>query len=428
MTRAYPKLTSLGSFGTYPKEVGDKFRAYQAQSEARPCSFHLYDFGAPLDESREALEDLVNAPRDTVVFVGNATEGVNTVFRNLQWNEDGKDVIIFFSTIYEACAKVADFVVDYFGTSRVTSKEIQLQYPLEDDEIIQRFRNTVAEIEAAGKRARVCVFDVVSSKPGVVFPWEKLCKVCKELGVLSLVDGAQGVGMVKLDLSKADPDFFTSNCHKWLFVPRGCAMFYVPKRNQHLITTTLATSHGYVPKTAQRDTPLPPKAKSLFVSNFEFTGTKDVSGYLAVKDAIAWRRDVCGGEEMILAYLWALNKRGTKHVAEKLGTKVLENSKGTLTNCGLGNVALPVWIGETKGGEAQDGDALIAENEITMVKQWMFRAMMDEYKTFMMLYAIGDRLFVRISAQIYLDMKDYEFAAKVLGDLCSRVAAGEYKK
>jgi selenocysteine lyase/cysteine desulfurase len=274
-----------------------------------------------LDESREALEDLVNAPRNTVVFVGNATEGVNTVFRNLQWNEDGKDVIIFFSTIYEACAKITDFVVDYFGTSRVVSKEIQLQYPLEDDEIIQRFRNAVAEVEAEGKRARICVFDVVSSKPGVVFPWEELCKVCEELGVLSLVDGAQGVGMVRLDLTKADPDFFTSNCHKWLFVPRGCAMFYVPKRNQHLIATTLATSHGYVPKTAQRGTPLPPKAKSPFVSNFEFTGTKDVSGYLAVKDAIAWRRDTCGGEERILAYLWDLNKRGTKHVAEKLETK-----------------------------------------------------------------------------------------------------------
>lgn len=106
----------------------------------------------------------------------------------------------------------------------------------------------------------------------------------------------------------------------------------------------------------------------------------------------------------------------------------MENSKETLTNCGLGNVALPVWIGEEKGAEAQDGDALIAESDVTVVKQWMFRVMMDEYKTFMMLYAIGNRLFVRISAQIYLDMKDYEFAARVLGDICSRVAGGEYKK
>lgn len=396
------------------------------QSEARPCSFALYDYATPLDASRKALETLVNAPPETVVLVGNATEGVNTVFRNLRWNQDGKDVILFFSTIYEACAKITDYVVDYNGAGTVNSKEIHLDYPLEDAEIIQRFRKAVAEVQAEGKRARVCVFDVVSSKPGIVFPWEEMCKVCKELGVLSLVDGAQGIGMVDLDLQKADPDFFTSNCHKWLFVPRGCAMFYVPVRNQHMIETTLATSHGYVPKTANRGTPLPPNGRSAFVSNFQFTGTRDLSGFLAVKDAIAWRRDACGGEERIRAYIWDLNKRGTKLVAEKLGTTVLENSKGTLTNCGMGNVALPIWIGE--GKDAKAGDAVIAEGDVTAVKQFMFRVMMDEYSTFMMLFTIGDRLWVRISAQIYLDIKDYEFAAKVLEVACKRVAAGEYKK
>jgi hercynylcysteine S-oxide lyase len=53
-----------------------------------------------LDESRAAVAKLIDAPAETVVFVPNATTGVNTVLRNLQWNEDGKDEILYFNTIY----------------------------------------------------------------------------------------------------------------------------------------------------------------------------------------------------------------------------------------------------------------------------------------------------------------------------------------
>lgn len=379
-----------------------------------------------LDESCKAVSKLVNAPEDTVVFVANATEAVNTVFRNMVWNEDGKDVIVFFSTIYQACAKVADFNVDYFGANRVGTKEIPLNYPVEDDEIIQLFRDAVAEIQKEGKRARICIFDVVSSNPGLVFPWERMCAVCKELGVLSMVDGAQGVGMVKLDLAAADPDFFTSNCHKWLHVPRGCAFFYCPIRNQHMIVTTLATSHGYTPKTSTRTNPLPPSTKSAFVSNFTFAGSKDRSQDLVTKDAIAWRRDVCGGEDRILAYLWDLNKTGSKYVAEQLGTEVLENKKGTLTNCAMANVGMSIWVGE-KGAGAKEDDIVVPKEDAAEVRGWMMKTMTDEYQTLMPLFTIGNRFWARISAQIYLDLDDYKYGAKVLKELTERVGRGDHK-
>ncbi|KAM3524960.1 hypothetical protein NHJ13051_004261 [Beauveria bassiana] len=433
-----------GSYGTMPLEIREKFRAYQDLSEAAPDKFIRYDQGILLDESRQAVAELVDAPADTVVFVTNATEAVNTVYRNMKWNDDGKDVIIFFSTIYPACAKIADYMVDYFGTARVGIHEIALHYPLEDEEIIQQFRDAVAEIEKQGKRARICTFDVVSSNPGLVFPWEEMCKACKQLGVLSMVDGAQGIGMVKLNLTAADPDFFTSNCHKWLHVPRGCAILYCPLRNQHLVPTTLATSHGYTPQTTVRRDVLPPNTKNQFVRTFELIATKDRSQEIVTKDAIAWRRDVCGGEERIMAYLWDLNKRGCRRVAEQLKTWMLENKKGTLTNCAMGNIALPIrWQGETGAGGgsdgggdgggggggdgAQEGDVVVPEDDAAQVRTWMMKTMKDEYSTLMPLFAMGDRMWVRISAQIYLDMKDYDYGAKVLGELVARVAKGEYK-
>ncbi|OAQ75242.1 cysteine desulfurylase [Purpureocillium lilacinum] len=413
-----------GSFGTLPKAVLARLRHYQDAAEARPDSFIRYDYPKLLDESRVAVAALVNAPVETVVFVSNATEGVNTVIKNLAWNDDAKDVILTFSTAYEACAKVADYIVDSTG-GKVEHREITIDYPLEDEEILQAFREAVKAVEKDGKRARVCIFDVVSSRPGVAFPYIDMIKVCKELGVISMVDGAQGIGMVPLDLTNADPDFFVSNCHKWLHVPRGCAIFYVPVRNQHLIPTTLATSHGYIPKSIARGSPLPPSAKGQFVNNFEFVGTKDNGPYLCVKDGIAWRRDVLGGEDKILAYLWDLNKKGIKYVADVLGTEILENSKGTMTNCSMANVALPIWIGE-KGRGAKESDAVVATQDQGTAFQWMSRTMVDDYKTFMSLFVLGNRYWIRISASVYLDMADYEVAGKVLKELSARVAKKEY--
>ncbi|KFH43156.1 putative aminotransferase-like protein [Hapsidospora chrysogenum ATCC 11550] len=423
-----------GSFGSYPLVIRDKRRQYEDLTELQPDTFIRRRLHQLIDESREAVAKIINAPPETVVFVGNATEGVNTVLRNLVWNKDGKDVIIGFNTMYDACARAEDFVVDYFD-GRVAVREISLNYPLEDEEIISLFRDEVKKVEAEGKRARAALFDVVSSNPGLVFPWETMVAVCRELGVQSIVDGAQGIGMVHIDIEATNPDFFVSNCHKWLHVPRGCAVFHVPVRNQHLIPTTLATSRGYIPRNTSREgrtQPMPDGGgKNHFVRNFEWVGTRDDSPYLCVKDSIAWRRDVLGGENRIISYLWDLNKRGTKHVADALGTRYLENKKGTLTNCGMGNVALPLWVGdkgrERAKEEGVDDPVVLTPEEAPKAFNWFQARLMDEYKTFMAVWIRWDRFWVRISAQVYLDIQDYEWAANVLKELSERVARGEFR-
>ncbi|EKJ77845.1 hypothetical protein FPSE_01938 [Fusarium pseudograminearum CS3096] len=412
-----------GSFGTYPKAVQAKFREYQDASEARPDPFIRYEYPKLLDESRAAVAKIINAPVDTVVFVPNATTGVNTVFRNLKWNEDGKDVIISFSTIYEACGKVADYLVDYYD-EKVTHREVQLEYPLDDAEIIKKFEDAVKKIEDDGKRARICTFDVVSSRPGVVFPWKEMIKTCRKLNVLSMVDGAQGIGMVKLDMASTDPDFFVSNCHKWLHVPRGCAVFYVPLRNQELLPTTLGTSHGYIPRLVHRTTPLPPSKKSRFVTNFEFVGTLDNSPYLCVKDAIKWREEALGGEDAILEYLWDLNKKGSELVAKKLGTTYMENSTGTMRNCAMANIALPMWSAQ----EGKEGEFVVSAEETQTAFQWILNTLISDYKTFVSLFLHGGRFWIRTSAQVYLGIEDYEWLGGVLKELCERVAKKEYLK
>jgi selenocysteine lyase/cysteine desulfurase len=342
------------------------------------------------------------------------------VLKALEWNEDGKDEILYFSTIYGGCGKTVDFIVDS-NRGLVGSREVGIEYPIEDEEIVRRFREAVGECEKAGKRARIAIFDVVTSMPGVRFPFEETIKVCKEFGVLSLVDGAQGVGMVDLNLGDLEPDFFVSNCHKWLHCPRGCAVFHVPVKNQGLIRTTLATSHGYVSRSSTRPNPLPPSKKGRFVNEFQFVGTVDNAPFLCVKDAIQWRKEVLGGEAKILDYQRTLARQGGKKVADMLGTVVLENKKGTLTDCAMVNVALPLVIeGGASGVVGGREDIKIPREKAMQVTNWLLDTMMKDYNTFMALCVHQDRWWVRLSAQVYLDMEDFDWAGVTLKELCER--------
>lgn len=404
-----------GSYGAMSRYVREKQLEYQNRAESRPDQYIRYEYPEALDASRTALAGHLNVPANTVVFAANATTAFNIVLRNISWAADGKDEIISFSTIFGACNSTVEYIVDT-NPGLVSSRTILLAYPLEDDEILTLFREAVTLAHAEGKRPRVAVYDVVSSQPGVRFPFEALTAACRELGVLSLVDGAQGVGMIELDLTALDADFFLSNCHKWLHTPRGCAFLHVPFRNQGLIRSTLPTGRGYVPlRVAEKQTQVPAEeagVKSAWVRSFDFIGALDNSQPVVVKDALQWREEVLGGEERIRQYLWWLAKEGGKKTAEILGTEVIDNKTGTLTNCAMANVWLPV-----KSADVQDG-----------VLAWAQELLVKEYKTFMSLSQHNGQWYTRLSAGVYLDLEDFEWAGKVLKEVCERALKEKARK
>ncbi|KAL0944986.1 aminotransferase family protein [Colletotrichum truncatum] len=424
---AYHNLNQ-GSFGTYPRPIQHALRSYQDKAEARPDQFIRYTYHDHLRESRQALADLLHAPLSTIVLVPNATTGINTVLRNLTWNSDGLDEVLYFTTVYGSCGKTIDYIVDTHP-GLVSTRAITLTYPLEDEEIVALFRESVATSNKEGKRPRICLFDTVSSLPGVRFPFEAMVAACRELGVTSLVDGAQGVGMLPLDLSALDPDYFVSNCHKWLHVPRSCAVFYVPERNQHHMVSTVPTSHGYVPRSGgPRFNPLPVSKDSAFVMNFGFVGTLDNSPYLCVKDAIEWRKSI-GGEDKIIEYIWTLAKEGGKKAADILGTFIMDNKAETMTKCGMVNVALPMVASEDAEtpSTGPDGTITVPQKEAVPIGQWILETLVQEYQTFVAVFCHNGRWYTRLSAQIYLEQEDFEWIAHTMKEICQRVGKHEYK-
>lgn len=346
---------------------------------------------------------------------------MNIVLRNIVY-EPG-DVIIMCPTIYGACEKTVEYITE---TTPAESYKIEYTYPVSDDELCRNFEQAVSAIRDEGKKPKLAIFDTIVSMPGLRMPFERLTKLCKQYEILSCIDGAHGIGHIPLDLSALDPDFFFSNCHKWLHVPRGCAAFYVPERNQHLMRSTLPTSHGFVPLPAEGkiiNNPLPPSAKSEFVTNFEFVGTLDNAPYLCIPTALEWRSNMTWkdkrGEEAIMSYCLSLAREAGKTVSNLLGTDVMENTEGTLGICNFSNVRLPLSYAEVAGGDHATA---------VRVAQWIAKVQVEEYNTFIAVFFYADSWFVRLSSQVYLTIEDFEWAGGVLKEICERVRRGDWKQ
>lgn len=394
---------TTGSFGTYPKEVRQVFRYYQERSEARPDAFVRYEYRAHLlRESRDAIAEYLNVPAECCVYVPNASTGFDTILHNLNYKPG--DVIIGFPWIYESCANTVQYITE---TTSAEFKQINVPHPATDEWICDAFEQTVKELLALGKNPKVAVFDTVTSLPALRMPFERLTELCRSYGILSLIDGAHGVGMIPLQLQQLDADFFVSNCHKWFYTPRACAVMYIPPRNQHLLRVTFPTGPGFVPFPSEEHdrTRIP----NNFVTNFSSLGTRDETPYLCVRAAMEWRAKLVWkekrGEEAAMAYMHYLADQGGLIVAAILGTEVLQLRKASP----MTNVRLPL---------SMEGLAWRKASDPSEIFSWIMKEMMLRFDTAINITWYCGAFWARLSAQVYLTLEDFEALGTHLKTIC----------
>ncbi|KAE8137458.1 pyridoxal phosphate-dependent transferase [Aspergillus pseudotamarii] len=392
-----------GSFGAIPRCIRKCLHEKQDLVESSPDSFIRFDYAKHLLESRTAIATLVKAPVQSIALVPNATTGIDTILRNLEYSRG--DYILTFSTVYGAAERTALHLSEVTG---VQIANIPITYPMSDADILLLFLATVQNIGA--DQIKVAVFDTISFEPGVRMPFEALVQACRERNILSCVDGAHCIGQIPINLESLDPDFFVSNLHKWLFVPRGCAVLYVPPRNQALIRTTFPTSWGFTPRsTICRCQFQQSSDQSAFERLFESVGTMDYSPFLCVAEALRFRKQI-GGENAIMLYNSQLAREGGRIMAQILGTDVLDNAESTLTRgLSMVNVQLPLHLKRLPGKETVD---------------WICRTLVSEYHTFTPVFIHGHKIWTRVSAQVYLELDDFVFLGHIFKDICDRVKGG----
>ena len=215
---------------------------------------------------------------------------------------------------------------------------------------------------------------------------------------------------------------------RWLHTPRGCAIFYVPFRNQHLIRSTIPTSKGFCtsPKDGVDGISTVAQEPGRFGDLFKWAATVDQTPYLTVPEAIKFRNDICGGETVIREYCFNLARDGGQLIANLLGTETMPTSREGSNQCCLTNVRLPLLFSRQESLAVDANDTLDASNGENVVT-WLQECAMCEYNTWVPAKFYGGAVWVRLSAQIYLELKDFEWAGGVLKDLCVRAQRGEWR-
>ncbi len=439
-----------GSYGTFPTAVADVRAQMLAEHEARAEIHKRLTSPRLVREAREALLPLLSphVHLDEVVFVTNATTGVNVVLNNLaaRWSADAGDAVFYFTPIYAACHKTL-LHLDVVGRLHAVEVPVAIPADLADNGAIleKKLRDAAAAATARGLKVRMAVFDTIVSAPGVLLPWERLVRACRALGILSLIDGAHSIGQIDLSglgapdgeapagAEAVQPDFFVTNCHKWLYVPRSCAMMYVPFKNQHLLETCLPTSHGYrlpADRTPEPAGPSTVSAPNYFSSLFADVGTMDYSPWACVPAAVRFRQEVCGGEAAIRQYCIDLVRTGSDAVAEILGTEVMDvtdGSKSSLRECAMANVRLPFTVRpDAELADGADSEA-VPLSKFDDVVAWIVHRNAEEADSYFRITYYQGAPWVRLSAQIYLAQEDFVWGGNVLEDICTRVRKGEWK-
>ncbi|KAI1265693.1 putative aminotransferase family protein [Xylariaceae sp. FL1019] len=395
-----PDYTPLnhGSFGTYPKSVADTLAKLSAEAEAAPDKFISLDWPARLKKSRGHAAGLLNCATEDLVFVPNATTGTDTILKNLVWEKG--DVILMYEVVYDSVQAGVAYLEDMFGVS--------------DDALIQTLVDAVREVNARpGQRVRLAIIDTIVSMPGIRIPFERLVSALQAEGPLVHVDGAHGIGHIDIDIKKLNPDFFVTNLHKWLYVPRGCAALYVAKKHQKLIRTTLPTSHIY-----RR----PGDERNLFVQLFDFAGTANTANYLCVEAALDFRSRICGGEASIQAWCKGVTREAADAVATIFSTEVMDCPDSCIRDCSLHNVRLPVKLTKEEGSTNA-----IHVDDVAKVVLWFKIMGVKESGMYFQTCAYRNSMYWRLSGQIYVDVEDFRRGAAVLKGLCERAMEGEYR-
>lgn len=88
---------------------------------------------------------------------------------------------------------------------------------------------------------RVVALTHVTASVGDLLPAREICRAARERGILSLVDGAQSFGVLDVDLSDMQPDFYTGSAHKWPCGPKETGVLYVSARAQHRIAPSVVS-------------------------------------------------------------------------------------------------------------------------------------------------------------------------------------------
>lgn len=238
------------NIGTYPKAVQEALHTYQNRAENNPDLWMRREVRPELDKVRGLLAKLINASAEDIVMIVNTTAGMNAVFRSMVFAFGER--ILHFSTVYASMGSLIQYICDY-SKGAVSALVFNVTYPISNDQIVRKFDAFLRETHNPAQPIRIALIDHITSVPGAVLPIERIIPLLKARNITVLIDGAHAIGQVRINITELQVDYYITNCHKWLYTPRGSAMMFVSKKHQDGIHPAHINSGYFQPSAYQEE-------------------------------------------------------------------------------------------------------------------------------------------------------------------------------
>jgi isopenicillin-N epimerase len=302
---------------------------------------------------------------------------VNIVARSLDL--DAGDEILTSDHEYGACDYTWEFICANMG-----AKYIHQHIPLPvqtEEEILELFWQGVTP------RTKVIYVSHITSSTALRLPAEAICQRAREAGILSVVDAAHSPGQIPVDLQRLGADILFGNCHKWMLAPKGAAFLYVRREVQPLINPFIVSWGVH---------PTPEIATgSRFVDILQWTGTRDLSAALTVRNAIQFMEGHDWEEVQCQSHV--LLRQAIERICDLTG--------------------LPPLYPLDSNFYSQMGIAPLPRSDLLTLKSRLY----DEYRIEVPLIEWQDQQFVRISVQGYNTGEDIDALIDALRILLPQV-------
>jgi isopenicillin-N epimerase len=370
-----PSVTFLnhGSYGATPRYVQAAQAGWRSEMEFEPVRFMQDELPQAYLDACSKLAAFVGVAPANLAFVENATAGANAVMRSIDWQPGDKVVIANHG--YPALKNTLRYLA---GREKFEVIEANVPWPVHDaSEVVNAY---LAAIRIAGGACRLVVVDHIFSPLAIETPLAEIAAACRAQGSKLLVDGAHAPVLLPLaieTLFESGVDWYVGNCHKWLCAPKGAAFLAAaPHAQAGLHPTVISNYYG-----------------EGFQREFGWCGTGDFSAKLSVPAAIQFIEAL--GVERYREYLRKLASDAAQMIAAAWKVSL----PAPLSMC-HSMVTIPLPIDELASAEG--------------VVRWR-TTLLREHGIEVPIHAINGKLHVRISAQVYNEMSDYEKLAGVFG-------------
>jgi isopenicillin-N epimerase len=171
------------------------------------------------EAARRALAAYLRVTPEEIVITRNTSESNNLVSIGLELKAGDDD--LKFSDNHPSNHPAWHRKAERFGFTVRTVEHVN-PHP-GADYYLEAFGHAITP------KTRVVAFTHVTASVGDVLPAAELCRLARERGALSLVDGAQSFGVLDVNLAEMQPDFFTGSAHKWPCGPKETGVLFVNK-------------------------------------------------------------------------------------------------------------------------------------------------------------------------------------------------------